>query len=306
MKRNLKHIPRILFLLLTSLFAFSQNQISVTATANRNQILIGEPVQLTLEVKLPLGRQMNWFVLDSIPHFEYIEKGKVDSVVNEDGKSFRQDVTLTSFDSGTFVIPSQAVIINNQKYLTDSIRVQISFSKINPGVDYHDIKDIIDVESSSVKYAIWIVIGVTALAILLFIYFILKKKKIIVVKQEVEIPKLSPYDEAMDSLSALKKQDLPGSGQVKLYYTQLNDIFRKYVLRKLQIASLSKTNDELIMQLRIVNLPREKFSQLAESLRMSDFVKFAKYIPEQTDNDNSFNTIRSSIDIINEIERSAV
>ncbi|HSZ87218.1 MAG TPA: BatD family protein [Puia sp.] len=306
MKRNLKYISWIFFLLLTSLFVFSQNQISVTATANRNQILIGEPVQLTLEVKLPLGRQMSWFVLDSIPHFEYIEKGKIDSVVNEDGKSFRQDVTLTSFDSGTFVIPSQVLLINNQKYLTDSIRVQVSFSKINPGQDYHDIKDIIEVESSSVKYAIWVVIGVTTISILFFVYFILKKRKIIEVKQEVEIPKLSPYDEAMEALTALKKQDLPASGQVKLYYTQLNDIFRKYVLLKLQIASLSKTNDELIMQLRIVNLPREKFSQLAKSLRMSDFVKFAKYIPEQKDNDNSFNTIRSSIDIINEIERSAV
>jgi hypothetical protein len=306
MKRNLKYIPWIFFLLLTSLFVFSQNQISVTATANRNQILIGEPVQLTLEVKLPLGRQMSWFVLDSIPHFEYIEKGKVDSVINEDGKSFRQDVTLTSFDSGAFVIPSQALIINNQKYLTDSIRVQVSFSKINPGQDYHDIKDIIDVESPSVKYAIWFVIGVTAISILLFVYFILQKKKRIVVKQEVEIPKLSPYDEAMEALSVLKKQDLPGSGQVKLYYTQLNDIFRKYILRKLQIASLSKTNDELIMQLRNVNLPREKFSQLAESLRMSDFVKFAKYIPEHNDNDNSFKVIRSSIDIINEIERSVL
>jgi hypothetical protein len=122
----------------------------------------------------------------------------------------------------------------------------------------------------------------------------------------VEIPALSPYDEAMDALNDLKKKDLPESGQVKLYYTLLNDIFKKYILRKLQISSISKTNDELIMQLRNVNLPREKFSQLAESLRMSDFVKFAKYIPGQTDNDNCFNVIRSSIDIINEIERSAV
>jgi len=58
--------------------------------------------------------------------------------------------------------------------------------------------------------------------------------------------------------------------------------------------------------LRIVNLPREKFSQLAESLRMSDFVKFAKYIPGNNDNDHSFKVIRSSIDIINEIDRSAL
>lgn len=286
--------------------AFSQNSISVTATANRNQILIGEPIQLTLEAKFPLGRQMTWFVLDSIPHFDYIEKGKIDSVVNEDGKSYRQDVTLTSFDSGTFVIPSFELLLNNQKYLTDSIAVQVSFSKINPNQDYHDIKDIIDVTAPSVKYAIWVVVAVTAISLFLFIYYIFKKKKIVVIKEAEIVPALSPYDEAVNALVVLQNQQLLQSGQVKLYYTQLNDIFKNFVLRRLGIASMTKTNDELIMQLRRIDLSREKFSQMAESLRMCDFVKFAKYIPDQKDNDNSFAVIRSSIDILNEIERSAV
>jgi hypothetical protein len=304
MKRNIQYISWFIFLTCKALFGFSQNQITVTATANRNQILIGEPVQLTLEAKLPLGIQMTWFPLDSIPHFEYIEKGKLDSAVTEDGKSFRQDVLITSFDSGTFVIPSLPLLLNNQKYLTDSISIQVSFSKINPNQDYHDIKDIIEVENSSVKYVIWIIAGVTLISLALFIYFVRKKKKIIEIKQVEEIvPKLSPYDEAIIALNELKNENLDRSGQVKLYYTRLNDIFRKFVLRKLQIASMAKTNDEIIMQLQKSGMPREKFSQLAEALRMSDFVKFAKYIPGQTDNDNSFAVIRSSIDILNETER---
>src|SRR5271154_3400494 len=304
MKRNIQYISWIIFLTCNTHFVFSQNQISVTATANRNQILIGEPVQLTLEAKLPLGMQMTWFPLDSIPHFEYIEKGKLDSTVTEDGKTFRQDVLVTSFDSGTFVIPSLPLLLNNQKYLTDSISVQVSFSKINPGQDYHDIKDIIEVENASVKYVIWIIAGVTLISLALFIYFVRKKKKIIEIKPVEEIVhKLSPYDEAIIALNELKDEKLDRNGQVKLYYTRLNDIFRKFVLRKLQIASMAKTNDELIMQLQKSGMPREKFSQLAEALRMSDFVKFAKYTPEQTDNDNNFTVIRSSIDILNETER---
>jgi hypothetical protein len=306
MNSKAKHIPWIFFLMCNVLPGFSQNPISVTATANRNQILIGEPIQLTLEARFPLGRQMTWFVLDSIPHFDYIEKGKIDSVVNEDGKSYRQDVTLTSFDSGTFVIPSMVLSLNNQKYLTDSIVVQVSFSKLNPNQDYHDIKDIIEVTAPSVRYAIWFVIAGTAISLFLFIYFMLKKKRVVVAAPVEIVPELSPYEEAANALAALKMQNLPESGQVKLYYTRLNDIFKNFVLRKLGIASMTKTNDELIMQLRRIDMPREKFSQMAEALRMSDFVKFAKYIPDQNDNDNSFHVIRWSIDILNEIERSAV
>jgi hypothetical protein len=126
------------------------------------------------------------------------------------------------------------------------------------------------------------------------------------VKQEETIPVISPYDEAMGALNNLKNQDLIKNGQVKLYYTQLNDIFKKFVLRKMQMSIMSKTNDELILRLRRSEIAREKYSQLAETLRMSDFVKFAKYVPGQTDNDNSFNVIRSSIDILNEIERGAI
>jgi hypothetical protein len=304
MKRNILYISLMLFLLCRSVFVFSQNQISVTATANRNQILIGEPIQLTLEAKLPLGMRMSWFPMDSIPHFDYIERGKLDSTVTEDGKTFRQDILITSFDSGTFAIPSLPLVINNQKYLTDSIVVQVSFSKINPSQEYHDIKDIIEVQNPSVKFVIWIIGGVTVISLALFIYFAQKPKKIIQIKKmEESVPVLSAYDEAIYALNELKNANLPESGHIKLYYTRLNNIFKNFILRRLQIASLSKTNDELIMQLRKIDMSREKFSQLTETLRMCDFVKFAKYIPERTDISDSFAVIRSAVDILNEIER---
>jgi BatD DUF11 like domain len=288
----------------SALLGRSQNQIAVTATANRNQILIGEPIQVTLEARVPLGMSMTWFPLDSLPHFDYIEKGKLDSTVTQDGKSFRQDILVTSFDSGTFKIPSFPIIISNQKYLTDSISVQVSYSKIDPNQDYHDIKDIIEVQNDSVKYVIWYVAAVTLFSLALFIYFVRKERVIEVIKEpEVVIPLVSPYDEAMQALAAMQVQNLDSNGQEKLFYTRLNDIFRMYVLRKLQIASLSKTNDELILQLRNLDMSKEQFSKLAETLRMSDFVKFAKYVPGQAENSNSFTVIRSSIDILNEITR---
>src|SRR5580693_3418030 len=106
MKKYRYYIPWIFILMCDALLGRSQNQIAVTATANRNQILIGEPIEVTLEARFPLGISMTWFPLDSLPHFDYIEKGKLDSTVTQDGKTFRQDIVITSFDSGTFKIPS--------------------------------------------------------------------------------------------------------------------------------------------------------------------------------------------------------
>jgi hypothetical protein len=136
----------------------------------------------------------------------------------------------------------------------------------------------------------------------LVIYFI-NKKKIEKTVEEKKVLRLTPYEEAIKSLEELRKQQLAKNGQVKLYYSQMNDILRLFVLRKLHIASMVKTNEELIMQLKELNISRDQFTQLAQALRMSDFVKFAKYLPGENDNEQNFDIIKSSVDLLNEIEK---
>ncbi|HTQ63495.1 MAG TPA: BatD family protein [Puia sp.] len=302
MTRKFLHIVFTILFLAETLFTFSQGTPLVRATVDHNQILIGERIQLLLEVNSPPGSSTNWFSLDSIPHFEFIGKNKIDSITTQDGKAYRQTLTITSFDSGTYDIPALAVTIDNKKYFTDSIPVQVDFSKFDPKQDYHDIKDILDIENPAVKFIIWIVVLITLISAGLFIYLQQKRKAASVPDRQPVFSKKSPYEEAMESLKKLKEQKLPESGHTKLFYTKLNDILRLFVMRQLQIASLEKTNEDLILLLRQLIISGNQFSQLAESLRMSDFVKFAKYTPGKEDNDRNFEVIESSITLLNEIE----
>jgi hypothetical protein len=66
--------------------------------------------------------------------------------------------------------------------------------------------------------------------------------------------------------------------------------------------SLQKTTDDLVIQLKSLNLSKEQFDKLSQSLRLSDFVKFAKYIPGKEDDSNSFNEIRNAIITIEKTE----
>ena len=302
MRKNLSHIIWIIIFLICPQFVFSQNTVSVKATVDRRQILIGEPIQLMLEAKVPLGTDLSWFPLDSIPHFEFIEKGKIDSATTADEKSFRQYLIITSFDSGNYTIPALPIIADNIKYFTDSINIEVNFSKFDPKQDYHDIKDVIEVENPDTKYIVWIISGTTLVSVLLLIYLLTKEKSVKNVKQK-NVVILSPYEEAIKSLGELKKQKLPEAGQVKLFYTRLNDILRMFVLREFQIAGMEKTNDELIMQLKQLDMSNEQFSRLAQVLRMSDFVKFAKYLPGEKDNAENFDIIQSSIELLNTIKK---
>ncbi|HTQ26484.1 MAG TPA: hypothetical protein VMI35_00075 [Puia sp.] len=301
MTRFLPHIVWTMVLSASGLHVFAQQDLYVKAGTDKDTILIGEPIHLLLEAKVPLGSSVRWFSADSLPHFDFVEKGAMDSVDETDGKLFRQHLVITSFDSGTHYIPRLEVLVNNQPQFSDSIRVEVAYSKFDPRQDYHDIKDILELTNPYVKYLPWSLLALTLLSVAGLIYFTSKERLPGAVIPAADETRLTPFEEAMRLLEELKKKDLLRSGQVKAYYTSLNDILRLFVLRKLQMASMEKTNDELILQLRQLPMDGAHFSQLAEALRMSDFVKFAKYRPDDVNNEKNFGVIEGSIRLLNEI-----
>ena len=282
--------------------AFSQ-RVLVSSSIDKNNILIGEPVRMSVEVILPTGTNVGWFPLDSIPHFEYVEKGRIDTVVKPNGTEYRQLLTLTSFDSGRWVLPPLALEVNGRYYLTDSLPVSVAFSGMDPNQEYHDIHDILEVKYTEGKYITWTIAAIAVLSLLAVIYFL--RKRVAKVVKPIEKPevRLQPFEEAMLLLEKLKNQHLPENGQVKLYYTGLNDILRKFIFGKTSMVTMQKTNEELILQLRENGLQNDVYIRLAQTLRMSDAVKFAKYVPERNDNEQSFDNIKRSIELLNNINK---
>ena len=268
------------------------------ATVDKQKILIGEPIHLMLEASVQGDVPLIWPDLDSLPHFEFVEKGKLDSTLSSGGRSYRQYMTVTSFDSGAYAIPRLAFIEGNKKYFTDSIRVEIGYTKIDPSKDYHDIKEIIEVPNPYAHWIVWVVAAVALISLALVIWLIRKKKILKKLAAALQAPRLSPYEEALSELKELEQAHLPEKGSVKVYYSRLGEIFRVYLLRRLKISSLAETSEELIRELRGLQLPAEQFAALAETLRMSDFVKFAKYQPEAADNELHYRVIRSSVEAL--------
>jgi hypothetical protein len=287
-----------------SLLVFStvvHAQVLVKASVDKDKILVGEPISLTLEVHTPLGQDVTWFVLDSLPHFEYVDKGKRDTTESVDGKKWVQQLTITSYDSGYWQVPSMSVQVAGKSYFTDTLGINVSYAATPADLsqDYHDIKEIEEVPDTSMNYIPWIIGAATLVAIGVIVYLFYKKKKPAVAMREVV--KLGPYEEAMQALDALQKKGLQNDGEIKAYYTSLNDILRVYVRRKLKIASQEKTNEELIVELKKLRMHEEYFKELAGALRIADFVKFAKYLPEAADNEKNYTAIRSAITTLNNI-----
>jgi hypothetical protein len=299
MAKTLTYIVCVVALLAGNM-AFAQETPSIKASVDKNQILIGEPIRFIIDVRSPMvsGNQLPQF--DSIPHFEIIEKANRDSLISASGASYHLEWKLTSFDSGTRVIPALAVVIGNKVYKTDSLPIEISYGTVDTTKDYHDIRGIIDLENPDVKYIPWVVAAVTAIALFLFISLFRRPFTKEQIAEEPVKSRISSLDQALASLEQLKKMIHDDPSSVKKYYSGLHDTLRIFLNRHLGLVTMEKTSEEIIISLSDLRMDREEFSKLTAALRMGDFVKFAKYVPGPNENDNNLEVIRSAIMFINE------
>ena len=267
----------------------AQGDASIKASVNKNKILLGEPLVLTIESYFPSGSKIQFEQIDTIAHFEFLDKPVIDSSSENGGIKVIGKYTITSFDSGHWVIPSFTLA---KGVKTDTIPIDVVFSDFNPEQDYHDIKDIIEVKTKKEVVPWWVYAIAAVLLLLTVVFFARRKKKPVVIAKEKIV--VNPYEEAMQQLTDLQKEN----PDTKTYYVELTNIFRLYIFRKKGILSLQKTTDDLILQVKDVVNEKGKFDKLSQALRLSDFVKFAKYIPEEGDKQTSYSDILNSIKLI--------
>ena len=274
-------------------FCSAQVKATIKASVDKNKILLGEPIVLTIESYLSTDFVIKFIDIDSIPHFEFLEKPKLDSSTKDGGIVIKGVYKITSFDSGHWLIPSYTL---TRGVKTDTIPIDVVFSDFDPQQDYHSIKDVIEVKTKKEGVPWWVYAIPGALLIIAALFFALSKKKPVpVVKEKVTT---NPYEEAMLQLESLQRQN----PDIKTYYAELVSIFRLYIFKKNGILSLQKTTDDLIMQVQNIITDKDEFDKLSQTLRLSDFVKFAKYIPSDSDKETSFQHIRNTITNIEKSE----
>ena len=301
MIRNRIHIILLLCISLFSLKALSQ--VRASAAADRTTILVGEAINLKIEAVIPFDKTVKWPVIDTIPHFEIVSKTELDSSKDAMYKILRQQLIITSYDSGYWAIPSYTLQLGKQRLKTDTIAINVTYSPADPNQPYHDIKEIIPVEKPA-NYLLYWILGAITILFAVAAYFYLRKKKP-KPKPEEKVSKLSPYEEAMEALKELSKQSPVDQPSIKNYFTKLNDILRVYLKRRFSYSTLEKTNEEVILQLRNSKLKGEEFTRLAQALRMNDFIKFAKYTPTEVEKTEVFNQISQSIKSLEELNKPA-
>lgn len=258
-------------------------------TLDRSQMLIGQHVTLQLKVENITGEAQqlaSWFkVIDTAGHIEVLKKNKIDTINIEGQITLMQKITITSFDSGKWVIPVVNPVIkdvNGQAYdlRSDPVTLDVMPVDVSGLKDFHPEKDILSVDYKNYTW-IYITGGVLLLAFLAFIIYRLIKRRAGRAKPAKQVIKGPPLEWALGQIDKLVAEELLVAGKAKEFYTRLNDICRTYFDERIKSHTFQSTSKEMIDKLGAFLTRQKDRVALQDFTALSDFVKFAEHLPEQ-------------------------
>lgn len=297
-------MKRFLSLIILGFLSLSLFAQEVRVSIDTNAILIGEQVKVDIDYQFPSDQQGYFpFLPDSLgPNLEIVERSNIDTSFLDGKTRFYQELKVTAFDSGYFVLP--AFSFGYKGDLDSVIQIIVSdphlINVFSVNADTtQPIKPLVGPMSEPytlMEFLPWILF-VLALGALIFtaFYFYRKRQKKPLFKKEE--PKIPAHEKALDDMARLRLKKLWQAGKVKEYYSELTEIVRVYIEERFDIMAIEMTTYEIVDGLNGHPINDEVMQKLTGSLELADLVKFAKANPNALENDTCLNNV---IDFVNE------
>ena len=282
--------------------AFSQ--VTVSASIDSLQLLIGEQAHVKLEVSCPAQGEL---IMPAYPNRVLMEGIEILGEVKTDTQYLNkrshmvvtQEYTVTSFDTAFYYIPPFEVLVDSVTYTSDPLALMVMSFDIDT-TNVEAIFPIKEVMTRPITVVEALPMGGSLLLLVAFCFlipYLLKRyhdnKPIL--RRVTIAPKLPPYQVALQEMERIKSEKSWQRDDVKSFYTELTDTLREYMEGRFGFNAKEMTSDEIIAHLN-QQPDKEWIGELRELFQMSDLVKFAKYQP--LINENDMNLI-NAIDFIN-------
>lgn len=259
--------------------------VEVTLTPKQDQLAVGDLVELTLEVKHPVGYQVIIPKLGQTwGNFEVRNQSQATTSPNDDGtETTRQTITVTLFDLGTFETPTWPLTISDGSGQVTEEAVPAVSLTVNPLRAEEDttLRDIrpqaaMVVPSILPSIAIGLVVATVIAGSGWWLYRRWRVKRGLV----RVVDNRPPYQVAYDELDRIAGLNLPEQGLFKEHYTLVTDCMRTYLEQQFHLHTFDRTTTELRVELKRSPISPDHARRFIDLFSESDLVKFAKLKPE--------------------------
>jgi hypothetical protein len=266
----------------------------VSTLLSKDKIVLGE--QITLQVKvegITKGDiQQDFSFPDTVNHIEILK----DSVEDINSSTILHTLTLTSFDSGYWQLPSFKLLLTDQRTLTsDSLRITVLPVDVSGMQDYHDIKDILEVQPENNWWVIASIILLGLVSLFSLLWFMNYKpvaapEKII---SPSDLQKL--YTDLLKRIAELETSEVTTKAAVTSVFDEASRSTRNFIDKVYRQDTASLTTGEFMLNQKEKLSNTETGNNFFQFLRLADAVKFAKYLPPAEETKAVFPVLRNVI-----------
>lgn len=288
--------------------------IEVAATMDTNKIRIGEHARIDLYITHKTNAKnfrLQWPQLtDTLrKEVEIVSVSKIDTTIPDKNKPDQvqqhQSITITSIDSGYWAIQPFTFYVNGdstQPYYTQALLLEVQNVPVDTAeASIRDIKTTLDEPFDWRVYLPYVYWGLAALALVAIVVLLIYrygKKGVAPVKESK--PKVPPHIAALAALEQIRQKKLWPEGRYKEYHTLISDTIRSYIEGRYNVSAMELTSEEIfkVMNSQVIDsISKEKLRQI---LTLADFVKFAKVVPIDVENELS---LTNAFDFVNGTKR---
>jgi hypothetical protein len=277
----------IILLALMAVPVLAVDDVNVTWAVDRNEMTVGDPVQLTLEVTHPAGFQVVIPKLEqSWGPFEVRGQSQVATETNDDGtETTRQTVEVTLFDLGEFETPPLPLMIGDGsgqvlEEVAPSVKLMVTPTLAEDDTALRDIKPQAGLAVPPVWPWIAGALFAAAAAVIGGWWLYRRWRGEPAFRLPRAVDNRPPWQVAYDELVRIEGLGLVEQGRFKEYYTLVTDCLRTYLEAQFDLSAFDRTTSELRPVLRRSELDADHAREFLDLFMASDLVKFAKLTPD--------------------------
>lgn len=289
----------LIFLFVSELSAQS---VSALASVDSSNYLVGDYINYTIEVRSDKKIQIiTPLIRDSLKNVEVIKE--FEPVLKEE-KNINSTIfafTISYYDSASVTIPPVAIRYkvsgdNAEKVvLSNPVTFTVRTVPVQPQAEIKDVKEplLIPLDWRFILLIALLVLIISALSFYFYRRYKQKKLEQPVKKKIIRIP---AHVRALNALDELETQQLWQKGKVKEYHSIITGIIRGYFEERFKLPALELTTSEQMEQLRRVSSAKNILEETEQFLNNADLVKFAKFIPMPSVNEEMMKQARKIVE----------
>ncbi len=299
MRRTIRLLCSAIAAVSIVLFPAKAQEVTARARIDSTEYLVGDAITVHVTLSHPPGVTFQPSVRDSlgaftvIGHAPFRQQGETETAT---------EFVVAKYDSGAAVIPAISFLYSlpgdtgSRTVSTNGLFASVRTVPVDTASEIKDLKPPLSIPVPLWEIALYAGAILLAGALGYFVYRFWKERRESRGGESFLLPSRPAHVIALEELGKLKDRHLWQQGLIKQYYSEVTEIFRRYIENRYRLMALEETTDEILDELRKLRMSDDLLGRGSEILRRADLVKFAKHQPGVTEHEETMKFVYDFVD----------